>query len=136
MRYKKTLPILLAVLVATALAVPVIQLTVQQLGVGYKNVLSPCSKAWVDHVFTITPSGIKLDKVRLKFDADLPAGTYIRVELRDNSDNVLSSGEMTLASDLPAGNTIVIDLNPDLDIYGIRHYKRIVVLVAGEEVTT
>lgn len=128
--------LLASLLVASALAVPLIQVVVQQLGAGYADVLSPVNYAGVNHVFKIDNGQIYLDKVKITFDKDLPAGSYVRVELRDSSGNVLSSGEVTLQNDLSAGTPLVVDLSPDLDIYGIIQYSRIVVLVAGPEVTT
>jgi len=122
--------------VTASLAVPIIQVTVQQLGAGYSDVLSPVGKAWVNHVFAIDNGKVVLDKVKVKFDKDLPKGTYIRVELRDSNDNVLASGETTLTQDLPKGTHITIDLQPNLDVYGIIKYSRIVVVVAGAEVGT
>lgn len=133
---KKAIPLLAALAITVALAVPLIQITVQQLGAGYRDVLAPCSKAWVNHVFKIEDLKILLDGVKIKFDEDLPAGAYIRVELRDNSDNVLAAGEKTLASDLPAGTWVFVDTSPDLGIYDIIKYDRIVVVVAGAEVST
>jgi len=126
----------LSLAVAAALAVPVIQVTIQQLGAGYSDVLSPVGKAWVNHEFKIEDGKIVLDKVKVKFDKDLPQGSYIRIELRDSDDNVLASGETTLTQDLSAGTWLEIDLSPDLDIYNIIQYSRIVVVVAGTEVGT
>jgi len=126
----------LSLAVAATLAVPIIQVSIQQLGAGYNDVLSPANRAWVNHVFSVDEGKVILDKVKVKFDTDLPAGSYIRVELRDNNDNVLASGETTLAEDLPAHTWTYIDLQPNLDIYGIIQYSRIVVAVAGAEVST
>lgn len=127
--------IILSVLVTGILAVPVIQITIQQLGAGVAEIISPCNKAWVDHIFSIRKGGIKLDSVRVKFDKDLSKGTYIRVELRDSNDGILTSGEVTLQSDLPANAPIVIDLNPDLNIGQLLQYAKIVIVVAGQQVT-
>jgi len=134
-RVALAISIAVAALVFAALAVPVITITVQQLGAGATDVLAPCSKAWVDHEFAIKSNGIVLDKVKVKFDSDLPAGTYIRVELRTANGDLLSSGEVTLDSDLPAGTPITIDLSPDLDIWQILQYDKVDVVVAGPQVT-
>ena len=133
---ERWIPILVAIFVASALAVPVISITVQQLGVGHREVLTPVNTAYVDHVFSIVGGHIVLDKVKIKFDQDLPAGSYIRVELLDSSGDVLSSGDLTLASDLPAGDTVLVDLSPDLGICDLLDYDSISLLVAGPSVTT
>jgi len=137
---KKYLPILLAflasVIVTTALAVPLIQLTVQQLGAGYADVMSPVSSAKVSYVFKLQGSGICIDAVKLKFDKDLPAGSYIHLELRDANDAVLASGDMVLNNNLQAGQSITVDFNPDLGLYDMLKYSRIVVVVAGSDVQT
>jgi len=133
---ERWMPILVAIFVASALAVPVISITVQQLGVGHREVLTPVNTAYVDHVFSIVGGHIVLDKVKIKFDQDLQAGSYIRVELLDSSGDVLSSGDLTLASDLPAGDTVLVDLSPDLGICDLLDYDSISLLVAGPSVTT
>mgnify|MGYP000580737499 CR=1 FL=1 len=130
------LSVIIALAVVSALAVPVIQLIVQQLGAGYSAILSPVSKGWVNHIFAIKDFKIVLDKIKVKFDKELPAGTYIRIELRDNNDNVLTSGSITLSDNTPAGTWIYIDLNPDLGLYDLVKYQKIVVVVAGPEVGT
>jgi len=129
-------PVIVSAVVVGALAVPLISVAVQQLGAGYSEVLSPVGKAWVNHVFAVVHGRIVLDKVRVKFDRDLPQGAYIRVELRDSNDRVLASGEVTLQQPLLAGQWLVIDLSPDLGIQKILRYSRVVVLVSGPEVTT
>jgi len=133
---ERWMPILVAIFVASALAVPVISITVQQLGVGHREVLTPVNTAYVDHVFSVVGGHIVLDKVKIKFDQDLQAGSYIRVELLDSSGDVLSSGDLTLASDLPAGDTVLVDLSPDLGICDLLDYDSISLLVAGPSVTT
>lgn len=133
---ERWMPILVAIFVASALAVPVISITVQQLGVGHREVLTPVNTAYVDHVFSIVGGHIVLDKVMIKFDQDLQTGSYIRVELLDSSGDVLSSGDLTLASDLPAGDTVLVDLSPDLGICDLLDYDSISLLVAGPSVTT
>jgi len=136
MRKYVALSVLLALAVVSALAIPIIQLIVQQLGVGYAGIISPVSKGWINHIFAIRNFKIVLDKVKIKFDKELQAGTYIRVELRDNNDNVVAFGEITLADNTPAGTWIYIDLDPDLGLYDLIEYQKIVVVVAGPEVGT
>lgn len=135
-KYIVVLSLILSLGIAGALAVPVIQVTVQDLGAGYSDVLSPVDHAWVNHVFKIEQHKIYLDAVRIKFDGDLPQGAYIRIELRDCNDNVLASGETILSQDLQAGTSIEIDVSPDLDLYSMIQYDKIVVVVAGNEVGT
>jgi len=139
-RLRGVLSVLVPVLVSTAvvgvLAVPLVGVVVQQLGAGYSDVVPPVGRAWVNHVFAVVHGRIVLDKVRVKFDKDLPKGAYIRVELRDSNDRVLASGEVTLQQPLSAGQWLVIDLSPDLGIQKIIEYSRIVVVVSGPEVTT
>jgi len=134
----KTLLLALAVAfaVTAVLAVPVIQVTVQEIGAGYRDVLAPCGKAWVNHIFKIEDCRIKLDAVKVKFDEDLSKGATIRIELRDSGDNVLASALVELGADLPAGTWITVDLTPDLGIYDLLKYDRIVVVVVGPEVST
>jgi len=127
-------PLLVAIAVVTALAVPITDVTVQQLGAGVGYVVSPVNVAVVNHVFSVKDGKIVLDAVKIAFDKDLPVGSYIRVELRDYNDSVLASGEITLQSDLSAGTFIIIDVEPDLDVYDIMKYHHIVVVVAGKEV--
>jgi len=137
---RRYLPVLLAltasVIVAAAVAVPLMQLTVQQIGAGYADVLSPVNNARVSHVFKIQGSGIYIDAVKMVFDKDLPAGSYIRVELRDANDVVLASGEVVLNNNLPAGQSITVDTNPNLGFYDILRYSKIVVVVTGTDVQT
>jgi len=133
------LSLAIAFAVTAVLAVPVIQVTVQQVGAGYSDVLAPCSKAYVNHVFKIENCRIKLDAVKVKFDKDLLKGTTIKVELRelrDSGDHTLTCGSIELAEDLPAGTWITVDLEPDLGIYDLLKYDRIVVVVVGPEVPT
>ena len=132
------LSLAIAFAVTAVLAVPVIQVTVQQVGAGYSDVLAPCSKAYVNHVFKIEIENcrIKLDAVKVKFDKDLLKGTTIRIELRDSGDHVLASALVELGADLPAGTWITVDLEPDLGIYDLLKYDRIVVVVVGPEVPT
>ena len=135
-RALRALPFIVALAAAAALAVPVIQVTVQQLGAGYSDVLSPVGKAWVNHVFKVEDLQLKLDAVKVKFDRDLPEGAYIRVELRDCNGETLASGEVTLERHLHAGEWLCIDLTPDLGVYGLIQYQRVVLVVAGAEVGT
>ena len=140
MSLSRSKALLLALAVAFAvtavLAVPVIQVTVQEIGAGYRDVLSPCSEAYVNHIFKIEDCRIKLDAVKVKFDEDLSKGATIRIELRDSGDNVLASALVELGADLPAGTWITVDLTPDLGIYDLLKYDRIVVVVVGPEVQT
>ena len=134
-RLVKALPLLMAILVTVALAIPLIEVSVQQLGAGFSEVVPPVNKAWVRHVFKVVNGRIVLDGVKVKFDKNLPAGTFIRIELRDSDDNVLASGEVTLDSELPAGQWLFIDTD-DLEVNEIVEYDRVVVVVAGYEVST
>jgi len=133
----RLVPLLVAVLVAAALAVPIVELSVQQLGAGAGDVISPVNKAWINYVFSKT-SGNKLviSGVKVKFDSDLPTGSYIRVEIRDSDDDVAASGEVTLDSDLSANTWIMIDLSPDIDGLGLQNFYRVVIVVSGQEVST
>ena len=133
----RLVPLLVAVLVAAALAVPIVELSVQQLGAGAGDVISSVNKAWINYVFSKT-SGNKLviSGVKVKFDSDLPTGSYIRVEIRDSDDDVVASGEVTLDSDLSANTWIMIDLAPDIDGLGLQNFYRVVIVVSGQEVST
>ena len=134
-RSLKILPLLVALLITSALAIPLIQVSVQQLGAGYSEVAPPANKVHVKHEFKVVNGKITLDGVRLKFDKDLPSGTFIRVELRDEDDNVLASGEIKLEKSLSANEWVFIDTD-DLCIDEIIKYDRVVVIVADHEVPT
>ena len=133
---KASLPLLVAVLVTAVFAVPVIHTMIQQLGAGAGEVLTPVDKAWMNYVFSKN-NGNKLviSGIRVMFDKDLPAGSYIRVEIRDSDDNVFASGEKTLGSDLPAHTWTTIDVEPDIDGLGMQNFYKVVVIVAGQEIS-
>jgi len=133
-RVVTVLAVLVSVLVVSVLAIPIIQVTVQQLGAGYADVICPVGKAWIKHVFVIEQGKIKLKGLKVKFDSDLGAGTYIRIELRDANDNAIASGEITLDSELPAGTYVQVDISPILGVYEMLQYSRIVIVVSGPEV--
>ncbi len=136
MNRNKLLIVLLATfLVSFALAVPVIEVVVQKLGAGTSVVLSPANKAVVNHVLIFSNNKIELAYVKLAFDEDLPSGTYIRVELRDQQENVLSYADVTLGNDLGHGTQIQLELNPHLDITKIISYDHIAVVVSGPTVS-
>jgi len=125
----------LALAVTAAFSVPLIQVTLQQLGAGAVEVVSPVGRVWVNHVLALADSKICVDAVKVRFDADLPAGTRIRVEIRDQGDSVIAAGEATLANPLQAGSWLTIDLQPNLGIQDIAgKYHRLAILVAGPEV--
>jgi len=135
-RAAKMLPVLVSIAVVAALAVPVINVAVQQLGVGSAVVASPVGSAKVDYVFGYDSGGrLVLTAVKVSFDRDLPKGSYIRVELRDGNDNLVSSGEVTLTKDLKKDDTITIDLSPDLDYAKIVAFTKVVIVVAGPQIT-
>ena len=130
------LSLAIAFAVTAVLAVPVIQVTVQQVGAGYSDVLAPCSAAWIDHKFKLEKCRVELDAVEVAFDEDLSKGTTIKVELRDSEDNMLTCGLVVLAEDLPAHTPIIVDLTPNLGIYDLLKYDRVIVVVIGPEVST
>jgi len=136
MKVAKLVPLFASLAVVAALAVPIIQVTVQQLGAGSAIVASPVGAAKVDYVFGYDSNGrLVLTAVKVSFDRDLPKGSYIRVELRDSADNLVSGGEVTLTKDLKKGDVITIDLTPDLDYGGIIAFAKVVVVVAGPQIT-
>ncbi|MGB9760820.1 MAG: hypothetical protein ACPLZG_13400, partial [Thermoproteota archaeon] len=106
-----------------------------RLGAGSSSVLSPANKAVVNHVFVISNGKIELAYVKVAFDQDLDAGTRIRIELRDDQDNVIASTDATLSRALPAKNFIQLELSPHLNIQSILNYDHIVVVVAGVELS-
>ena len=133
---KHILPLLVALAVATAVAVPIAQVTVRQLGVGVADVLSPVGEAQIDYVFQEENSQLKLVAVKVKFDRDLPKGAYVRIELRDGSGDTLAVGEVTLPHRLEANKWLDISISPALDDSQMSRYQRAVVVVVGAEVST
>ncbi len=133
MKAKYVIAGIAALLVTAALSVPVIQVTIQQLGVGASEVLSPAGRAWVNFVLA-AQGGVKLVSVKVKFDKPLSSGTFIRVELRDSSDEVLAAGEVALGSDLEKGQWLTVDISPDLDVWDLMKVEKVVLVVAGSEI--
>jgi len=125
---RELLPVALALAVAAALSVPLIEVTVQSLGSGEAAVASPVGRAWVAYVFTAPPT--RLSAVRIRFDAPLPAGSWIRVELRGDGGAVLASGELTLSAELPAGQWVEVDVEPDLPP---PFHSSVAIVVAGPQ---
>jgi hypothetical protein len=101
--------------VAAATSLPVFTVIVQKIGAGAVRVESPVTSATVRYVFEKdSAKRLVLTAVEVKFDKDLPSGTYIRVELVDEADNVVSAGEAVLSSALPANTWLRIGLETPL----------------------
>ena len=135
MRGLALLPLAVALLAAAALAIPSIQVYVQMIGAGVAKVQAPVGAAAVNFVLLVNHNGVVLDAVKLVFDKDLPAGSYVRIELLDYNGIVLTAGEAVLDADLPAGKELVVDLIPDLDVYGIAAVSAVAIVVTGPGVT-
>ncbi len=101
--------------IAFAAAFAIFNVNVQRIGAGKAAVSSPVSSAVVRYVLSKDSGNrLVLTAVEVKFDADLPPGTYIRVELTDDNDNIVSAGDKTLDSSVSAGTWIRIDLEKAL----------------------
>ncbi|NJE02781.1 DUF2341 domain-containing protein [Thermococcus sp. MV11] len=104
-----TLPILLLLLAGTfGLAVPSINVNVQEIGAGSQRLVSPVLQGSIWFSTGLT-SG------ELVFSEDLPAGTQIYVSLRDaNNNTVAYNYSIVLTSDLTAGSVLNYSLiNPN-----------------------
>jgi len=131
---RKMLPVLVMGIVATisiALALPIINLTVQQVGEGQTEVLSPFDNGRVNWVFDQNDPRI-ITGVNIIADKDLPQNTIVKVMLLDENENIIAKGQVQLNQDVTAGNTlptITFD-NPT----EIKNVQSVVVVAVGPQV--
>ena len=136
---KKVIPLALALalaLIGATLAVPTIQMHVQQIGVGDATsgaeITSPVGEAWLDWGLSTSNPDI-LSSVTLKFDQDVPAGSTIYVKFY-NSGSYIDSVQYSVTSAISAGTTVPIDVSSlNLDISDFDEVK---IIVVGPSVTS
>jgi len=129
MRKAFAIPIILLALVMAAVATT---LTVSGVGVAAAGQGEVPSPGTVDSI-TYSFSGGKITAVNVKvaWDSGIGSGTYtIRVELLDDSETILASGEYSVTDPSPGSTaTYSIDLDSDLDFDGIQKYVKVNVYI-------
>jgi len=87
--------------------------SIPTLGGGTGTVSSPGNVS--AFTWTLSGSPTQVTGVSLTFDADLPIGAKIYIELLDSGSTVLATGTKTLTVLLPLGTPTEITTSPSLD---------------------
>ncbi|RLF79673.1 hypothetical protein DRN38_05280 [Thermococci archaeon] len=127
---KRVLVILSALaflLVNAALAVPVINLNVQNIGEGSAPVTSPVDNGNIKFLLNSTNPDY-ITGVEVSFDKDISAGSTIYVKLYDNSSNLLAVGSYTINSILTAESYITLQFPAQVQISQV---ENVAVVVQG-----
>ena len=127
---KRVLVILSALaflLVNAALAVPVINLNVQNIGEGSAPVTSPVDNGNIKFLLNSTNPDY-ISGVEVSFDKDVSAGSTIYVKLYDNSSNLLAVGSYTINSILTAETYITLQFPTQVQISQV---ENVAVVVQG-----
>ena len=127
---KRVLVILSALaflLVNAALAVPVINLNVQNIGEGSAPVTSPVDNGNIKFLLNSTNPDY-ITGVEVSFDKDISAGSTIYVKLYDNSSNLLAVGNYTINSILTAESYITLQFPAQVQISQV---ENVAVVVQG-----
>jgi len=127
---KRVLVILSALaflLVNAALAVPVINLNVQNIGEGSAPVTSPVDNGNIKFLLNSTNPDY-ITGVEVSFDKDVSAGSTIYVKLYDNSSNLLAVGNYTINSILTAESYITLQFPAQVQISQV---ENVAVVVQG-----
>jgi len=127
---KRVLVILSAfafLLVNAALAVPVINLNVQNIGEGSAPVTSPVDNGNIKFLLNSTNPDY-ITGVEVLFDKDVPASSTIYVKLYDNSSNLLAVGSYTINSILTAETYITLQFPTQVQISQV---ENVAVVVQG-----
>jgi len=127
---KRVLVILSALaflLVNAALAVPVINLNVQNIGEGSAPVTSPVDNGNIKFLLNSTNPDY-ISGVEVSFDKDVSAGSTIYVKLYDNSSNLLAVGNYTINSILTAESYITLQFPAQVQISQV---ENVAVVVQG-----
>ena len=127
---KRVLVILSALaflLVNAALAVPVINLNVQNIGEGSAPVTSPVDNGNIKFLLNSTNPDY-ITGVEVSFDKDVSAGSTIYVKLYDNSSNLRAVGSYTPSVDLPMDTALPINLPAQVQISQV---ENVAVVVQG-----
>ena len=127
---KRVLVILSALaflLVNAALAVPVINLNVQNIGEGSAPVTSPVDNGNIKFLLNSTNPDY-ITGVEVSFDKDVSAGSTIYVKLYDNSSNLLAVGSYTINSILTAESYITLQFPAQVQISQV---ENVAVVVQG-----
>lgn len=114
-------------LVNAALAVPVINLNVQNIGEGSAPVTSPVDNANVKFLLNNTNPDY-ITGAEVSFDKDVTTGSTIYVKLYDNSSNLLAVGSYVTNSFLTAGSSISLTFPNQVQISQV---ENVAVIVQG-----
>ncbi|KPU62402.1 hypothetical protein EP1X_09030 [Thermococcus sp. EP1] len=112
-------------LVNVALAVPVINLNVQNIGEGSAPVTSPVDNGNIKFLLNSTNPDY-ITGVEVSFDKDVSAGSTIYVKLYDNSSNLLAVGSYTINSILTAGSYITLTFPTQVQISQVENLAVVV----------
>ncbi|RLF76538.1 hypothetical protein DRN51_01945 [Thermococci archaeon] len=127
---KRVLVILSALaflLVNAALAVPVINLNVQNIGEGSAPVTSPVDNGNIKFLLNSTNPDY-ITGVEVSFDKDISAGSTIYVKLYDNSSNLLAVGSYTPPSFLQSNTYVQVNFQNQVQISQV---ENVAVVVQG-----
>ena len=127
---KRVLVILSALaflLVNAALAVPVINLNVQNIGEGSAPVTSPVDNGNIKFLLNSTNPDY-ITGVEVSFDKDISAGSTIYVKLYDNSSNLLAVGSYTSPSFLQSNTYVQVNFQNQVQISQV---ENVAVVVQG-----
>lgn len=131
-----------AVALGTGSLTNVINLTVQDFGVGDETIISPVDNA--DVKFNIAQAlgnqGFFKNYIKeciISSDDDLLQGSLIFCKLTDEHDDVIAEGNKLLTNNLSAGNIITIPINdPNILNSQVQNVHDVLIVIQGPKVTT